>query len=147
MSVPKGCRTESKLQVLIELQALCTYTIQICKNEKHFPKRDRWILTQHIVKLAVDAYALARKANAVRVVTIEDYKLRRGYQVECRSSLEALLGMIEIAYMALALDGERVEFWTKSVMRAEETLSAWRNGDRKRYKDLLGDGNTGKVKS
>lgn len=109
MSVPKGCRTESKLQVLVELQALATYTIQVCKNEKNFPKRDRWILTQHIVKLAVDAYALARKANAVRVVTMEDYKLRRGWQVECRSSLEALLGLIEIAYLALPLESERVE--------------------------------------
>ncbi len=147
MSAPKGCRTESKLQVLVELQALATYTIQICKNEKNFPKRDRWILTQHIVRLAVDAYALARKANAVRVATTEDYKLRRGYQVECRSSLEALLGMIEIAYLSLSLEGERVEFWTKSVMSAEEKLAAWRNSDRKRYRDLVKDDNAGKATS
>ena len=137
MSVPKGCRTESKLQVLTELQALCTYTIQICKNERNFPKRDRWILTQHIVKLAVDAYALARKANAVRVATMEDYKLRRGWQVECRSCLEALLGMIEIAYLSLALESKRVEFWTGQVISAEEKLAAWRNSDRKRYRDIL----------
>ena len=140
MSVPKGKRTEGKLQVLVELQALCTYTIQICKNEKNFPKRDRWILTQHIVKLAVEAYTLARKANAVRVMTMEDYKLRRSYQIQCKSSLEALLGLIDIAYMALGLDGQRVEFWTKSVMSAEDKLAAWRSGDRKRYKGILTDG-------
>lgn len=144
MSVPKGCRTEGQLQVIIELQALCTYTIQICKNEKNFPKRDRWILTQHIVKHAVDAYSLARQANAVRVSTMEDYKLRREYQIRCRTSLEALLGMIEIAYMSLGLDGNRVEFWTKSVISAEEKLSAWRSGDRKRYKKLLSGGDAGR---
>lgn len=93
------------------------------------------------MKLAVDAYAFARKANAIRVITMEDYKLRRWYQVECKCSLEALLGMIEIAYMALNLDSDRVEFWTKSVMSAEDRLSAWRNGDRKRFKDILKDGN------
>ena len=147
MSVPKGCRTESKLQVLVELQALATYTIQICKNEKNFPKRDRWILTQHIVRLAVDAYALARKANAVRVVTMEDYKLRRGWQVECRSSLEALLGLIEIAYIALPLESERVEFWTRSVMSAEERLTAWRNSDRKRFRNLITDDNAEQAQS
>ena len=140
MSVPKGKRTEGKLQVLVELQALCTYTIQICKNEKNFPKRDRWILTQHIVKLAVEAYTLARKANAVRVMTMDDYKLRRSYQIQCKSSLEALLGLIDIAYMALGLDGQRVEFWTKSVISAEDKLAAWRSGDRKRYKGILTDG-------
>lgn len=143
MSVPKGARTEGQLQVMIELQALCTYTIQICKNEKNFPKRDRWILTQHIVKHAVDAYSLARQANAVRVSTMEDYKLRREYQIRCRTSLEALLGLIEIAYMCLGLDGSRVEFWTKSVISAESRLSAWRNGDRKRYKQLLTGGDAG----
>ncbi len=101
MSVPKGCRTEGKLQVLTDLQALGVYTIQICKNEKNFPKRDRWILTAHIVRHAVDAYSFARQANAVRVATMEDYKLRREYQIRCRTSLEALLGLIEIAYMCL----------------------------------------------
>ena len=141
MSVPKGCRTEGKLQVLTELQALCVYTIQICKNEKNFPKRDRWILTAHIVRHAVDAYSFARQANAVRVATIEDYKMRREYQIRCRTSLEALLGLIEIAYTTLSLSGERVEFWTKSVISAEEKLSAWRNSDRKRYREILKDGN------
>lgn len=141
MSVPKGCRTEGKLQVLTDLQALCVYTIQICKNEKNFPKRDRWILTAHIVRHAVDAYSYARQANAVRVATMEDYKLRREYQIRCRTSLEALLGLIEIAYTTLNLSGDRVEFWTKSVIGAEEKLSAWRSSDRKRYRDILKDGN------
>ena len=141
MSVPKGCRTEGKLQVLTELQALCVYTIQICKNEKNFPKRDRWILTAPIVRHAVDAYSFARQANAVRVATMEDYKLRREYQIRCRTHLEALLGLIEIAYIALNLSGDRVEFWTKSAVSAEEKLSAWRSSDRKRYRDILKDGN------
>lgn len=145
MSVPKGCRTEGKLQVLTDLQALCVYTIQICKNEKNFPKRDRWILTAHIVRHAVDAYSFARQANAVRVATMEDYKLRREYQIRCRSSLEALLGLIEIAYISLNLSGDRVEFWTKSVVSAEEKLSAWRSSDRKRYRDILRDGNAGEA--
>lgn len=145
MSVPKGCRTEGKLQVLTELQALCVYTIQICKNEKNFPKRDRWILTAHIVRHAVDAYSFARQANAVRVATLEDYKLRREYQIRCRTSLEALLGLIEIAYISLNLSGDRVEFWTKSVVSAEEKLSAWRSSDRKRYRDILKDGNAGEA--
>ncbi len=146
MSVPKGKRTESKLQVLVELQTLCVYTIQICKNEKNFPKRDRWILTQHIVKAATDAYALARKANAVRVVTMEDYKYRRGCQVECKSCLEALLGMIDIAYISLNLESERVEFWTRQVISAEEKLSAWRSADRKRYREILDDGSAEKAR-
>ena len=87
---------------------------------------------------------MARQANAVRVVTMEDYKLRREYQVRSKTSLEALLGLIEIAYMSLGLEGSRVEFWTKSVMSAESKLAAWRNSDRKRYKHLLSGGDAGR---
>lgn len=146
MSVPKGDRKESKLQVITALQALNVYTIQICKNEKNFPKRDRWLLTQRIVIEATKAYTHARKANAVKVVTMEDYKLRRKYQVKCRCDLEALLGLIEIAYTALQLEGQRVEFWTRSVMDCEEKLAAWRTSDRRRYKAQLTDGNAEQAK-
>jgi len=139
MSVPKGDRKEGKLQIITQLQALNVYTIQICKNEKNFPKRDRWLLTQRIVEQATMAYTDARKANAIKVVTLEDYKLRREYQIRCRCDLEALLGLIEIAYMALSLEGSRVEYWTKCVMDCEDKLATWRTSDRKRYKDVLKD--------
>ena len=58
MSVAKGDRkeTSTNLETAKMLKGLCVYTIQICKNEKNFPKRDRWILTAPIVKCAVKAY-------------------------------------------------------------------------------------------
>ena len=139
MSVVKSKRDEGRLLVLTKANELATYTIKICSNEKNFPKRDRWLLTQRIVEQATMAYTDARKANAVKVVTMEDYKLRREYQMRCRCDLEALLGLIEIAYMALRLDGGRVEYWTKCAMDCEDKLANWRTSDRKRYKDVLKD--------
>ena len=70
MSVAKGDRKESSsnLETAKMLKGLCVYTIQICKNEKNFPKRDRWILTAPIVKCAVKAYAKVLEANAITVV-------------------------------------------------------------------------------
>ena len=145
MSVPRGDRKEGKLQVITELKALAVYTIQICKNEKNFPKRDRWLLTQPIVEEAVNAYKYARKANAVKVVTMADYELRRSYQIETRCALEALLGLIEIAYTVLSLEGSRVEYWTKCVMSCEDKLATWRTSDRKRYKDIVKGDNAEKA--
>lgn len=65
MSVIKAKRSEGKLQVLIQANNLCVYTVQICKNEKYFPKRDRWIMTQHIVHEALDVLCCIKRANAV----------------------------------------------------------------------------------
>jgi hypothetical protein len=89
---------------------------------------------------AVDAYANARKANAIRVATMDDYRLRREYQVKTRCNIEALLALIEIAYTCLSLEPERVEYWTGIAIQAEEKLAAWRAGDRKRYAELFKEG-------
>lgn len=139
MAVAKGDRskTSEKLETTEILKGLCVYTIQITKNEKNFPKRDRWVLTQHIVKEAVKAYTHAKKANAINVVTVEDYKLRRAHQVKARTCLESLLSLIEIAHIVLDLNADRVEYWSTFVTDAEKMLAAWRASDRKRYKPRL----------
>ena len=139
MAVAKGDRskTSERLETTEILKGLCVYTIQITKNEKNFPKRDRWILTQHIVKEAVKAYTHARKANAVEVVTADDYRIRRAHQVKARTCLEALLSLIEIAHITLSLEAERVEYWAGFTINAGKMLAAWRASDRKRYKAML----------
>lgn len=139
MSVIKAHRNTGKLEVLTKASALCAYTVQICKNEKNFPKRDRWILTQPIVREAVDSFTCMRHANAVKVVTMDDYKYRRAQQVEAYSHLEALLGLIDIAYNVLSLGSDRVEFWTGSILEVEDLLQGWRESDRKRYESILKD--------
>ena len=139
MSVAKGDRnkTRERLEVTEVLKGLCTYTIQICKNEKNFPKRDRWILTQHIVKEAIKAYTHAKKANGIEVKTGDDYRLRRRHQIKCRLNLEVLIALIEVAQLVLSVEEDRVEYWTGCAMKAEQLLAAWRASDRKRYAKLL----------
>ena len=54
MSVPEGKRTESKLEVQTKAKQLAVYTVGICGNEKYFPKRDRWIITNRIVSTVLE---------------------------------------------------------------------------------------------
>ena len=137
MSVIKGKRSEGKLQVLTQASVLCAYTVQICKNEKYFPKRDRWIMTQHIVHEALDVLCCVKRANAVQVVTMDDYKYRRSQQVEAYSHAEALLSLLDVAYMTLCIEDERIEFWTGQVVSVETLLKKWRESDRKRFRAVL----------
>lgn len=137
MSVIKAKRSEGKLQVLIQANNLCVYTVQICKNEKYFPKRDRWIMTQHIVHEALDVLCCIKRANAVNVATWEDYKYRRAQQVEAYSHAEALLTLLDVAYITLCIESQRIEFWTGQTISVENLLKKWRESDRKRYKSIL----------
>lgn len=54
MSVPEGKRTESKLRVQTQSRELARHTMQLCSNEKIFPKRDRWILSSRIMDTALE---------------------------------------------------------------------------------------------
>lgn len=137
MSVIKAKRSEGKLQVLIQANNLCVYTVQICKNEKYFPKRDRWIMTQHIVHEALDVLCCIKRANAINVATWEDYKYRRAQQVEAYSHAEALLTLLDVAYITLCIESQRIEFWTSQIISVENLLKKWRESDRKRYKSIL----------
>lgn len=135
MSVAKGDRKESSsnLETAKMLKGLCVYTIQICKNEKNFPKRDRWILTAPIVKCAVKAYAKVLEANAITVVKLDDYMMRRKCQIQARKKLKAMIGLVEIAYTTLSLEESRLEYWTGYIKGCMDILSKWRAADRKRY--------------
>ena len=142
MSVAKGDRKESSsnLETAKMLKGLCVYTIQICKNEKNFPKRDRWILTAPIVKCAVKAYAKVLEANAITVVKLDDYMMRRKCQIQARKKLKSMIGLVEIAYTTLSLEESRLEYWTGYIKGCMDILSKWRAADRKRYaKQLNGE--------
>ena len=140
MSVAKGDRKQGSTNLEVEKLAkgLCVYTIQICKNEKNFPKRDRWILTDDIVDCAKKAYGKIREANAITVTTMDDYKMRRKDQIKARKKLKRMEGLVEIAGDVLSLEEDRIEYWGNFIQQTLDLLAKWRAADRKRYAKQLG---------
>lgn len=133
MSVRKGERTEGNLQVLNLSMNLAKYTLQICSNEKVFPKKQRWVTTQKLVNECIDAVSCIRRANSVFVKTTEDYLYRRSQQIEARAHLSALLTLIDLSYQAFSIESHRIEYWTGLVYDTEEKLRAWTNSDWTRF--------------
>ena len=134
LSVIKAKRQEGKLTVLVKARDMCHYTLTICKNEKNFPKRDRWILTHPVVNEALSIMTCLRRSNAVRVETQADYDYRRNQQVMAYGHAEALLTLIELAYVTLNLESDRVDHWTGLIFEVEPLIQKWRRSDKERYK-------------
>ena len=126
MSVIKAERKEGELQVLLQARSLCIYTIQICKSEKIFPKRNRWIITNDIAELAKRILFDVKCANAIRIDSEENRRKRLDLQEDARLNAEALLEMITVAYEAIGIDADRVEYWTSEIVRFEQLLSRWK---------------------
>lgn len=137
MSVRKGDRQQGKLEVLNLAMNLCTHTLQLCKNEKLFPKSQRWLLTQKIANEATEALACIRRANAT-LVDGEDIDLRHKYrssqQIEAHGHLGALYSLVDVAYnMNSEIDGDRVAYWTSLIMDTDEKLKAWMRSNNNDY--------------
>jgi hypothetical protein len=133
MSVPLGQRTESKLEVQTRARELALYTVQICGNEKHFPKRDRWIVTNRIVGTALTIMEEVDIANDIYVSTRGDFELRRQAQTIAFSNTAKLLGLLELAQAKYDIGDRRVQFWADKVLEVRALIKKWRQSDKNRY--------------
>lgn len=133
MSVPKSLRGESKLEVFVKVEKLACYTLHICNNENHFPKRYRWCLTSKIIDSVLEIHCLITKANAIYVKDESDYKIRKSYSKMALSETYSLLSMLDIAFNMFKVESNRIEFWTTLVMEVQSLIRRWIESDEKRH--------------
>ena len=136
MSVRKGDRGEGKLQVLNKARELKKYSLAALKNEKHFPKSTRWLYASPIATEVREACICIRHANSVYVTNAEEYNYRRMEQVKAHAHLDALLDLIDDAYDAGYISGDKAEFWTGLILKTDDLLKAWIKSDKDKYQDM-----------
>jgi len=140
MSVRKGDRSESKLEVLNDCRILAEYTIQICRNEKIFPKSSRWIMSKRILDECLEAISCIRRANAVYVGDKQSFKLnfefRYQQQMQAHAHLDTLLTLVDLAYNTYNIEGRKIEYWTGLILEADDKLKAWMKADKERYNNI-----------
>ena len=132
MSVIKSKRGQGQLEVLTQARELATYTIKICTNEKSFPKRYRWCITNKIVENAVTINENINRANDIFVKNESDFLLRQRYQNMALAEIGALLANIDIAYRVFGVDSKRIKHWVGHIIEVRTLLRAWKRSDSKR---------------
>lgn len=130
MSVVLTKRGESKLRVLTKANDLATYTIRICSNEKHFPKRYRWCITSKIVESAIDINRYIKMANAIKITSDRDsYAMRKANQTRALATTYSLLSMIDIAYNTFGIEGSRIDYWTGLIIELQNLIRKWQTSN------------------
>ena len=133
MSVRVNDRKEGHLQVLNCSLNLAVYTLQVCKNEKVFPKSQRWIMAQRLVNECLDAVTCIRRANATMVKDSESKAYRHGQQIEAYAHINAFMSLLEIAHRAFSIETRRIEYWTKLATDTNDKLVGWMKSDKERF--------------
>ena len=139
MSVVAGKRGEGELKVITVSGDLCDYTLQITSNEKHFPKRYRWNITNRILQITFDIDDHLIYANSVYVRPEDGSLLRRQtHQLEALELTNVLLRNIDRDYRRLGIDSDRIEFWTGQIKELQRLIRGWYRKDKERYESING---------
>lgn len=125
MSVVKGKRGENKLGVLDLARKQVITTMRYCKQEKVFPKRERWILAAPICILSVAAYVCIKIANKRYIRDEEDVRFRIRCEQLAHSLFAAQLGLMDIAYELNRFPDDKIATWTKAVDTTDIALEKW----------------------
>ena len=134
MSVPKYKREENKLQALVDTINMTKYTIQMCENERIFPKKCRWNICSRIMDNCLDSIVKIRQANKIRPTNKEQADQRTSLQYEVLQNFEALWTLMELAYNVYSISSEKMGNWSALMLEADEKVAAWRNHDIRDFK-------------
>lgn len=125
MSTRVGDRNEGDLLVVVKAKQMAAHTFRITGNEKNFPKRYKFTLTDKIVNKSFDIYTLLYEAQEMYPHSKREYEDRlyriRLAMAYCRS----LMSMIEIAKEALDLDMKSVRYWTGLIIEVRKLGIKW----------------------
>ena len=145
MSVPVWKRSDNKLQAIVDVNKMCAYAMQMCENEKVIPKKCRWYLCTEIMKTCIHLVSSVRQINKIRIdKDIETAEMRMKYHTKAMLELEALWSEMTIAKEMYNVPNEKIDHWSQLALKADDSLSAWRNSDRKRVKELKETDSTSK---
>lgn len=141
MSVLKSKRGKSAMQFLDTARELEVYTIRQCAR---FPKRFMFLITKDIVSLAKAIYNNVKAANSVYPTNTDEVQLRRNYLITANCELQCLLSQLDIArdFVRGTQDNKPIQSgvwqkWADLITEEAKLISAVKNKDKERFKDLL----------
>ena len=134
MAVVEGKRGEGELLVVTKSREIVDYTLQICTNEKNFPKRYRWCITSRIIDRTCDINDYIVRANAIYVRPDDgSYNRRISCQSQALELTYVVLNLIDIAYRRFGIDPKKIQHWTGMLKGLQELIRRWRKKDIERY--------------
>lgn len=119
--------------VVTKARILREYTIRICTNEKHFPKRYRWCITKNIIDNCNQVTDLILAANEVKVENLSDKSRRLERQKTALELTTVLLDNINVAYDVFHFKINTLDEWTRKISDIQNLLRAWIRSDSTRY--------------
>ena len=146
MSVYKSRRKDASAEFITDLRALRLETMRVVRR---FPASYRWIITNKLLELAQTAYIDGLRGNNIflnQYTTREDFLKRRGFLLDARTAVDAILGEITFCYELISQGNNffenRAEYdrlfsqWTEAGNRAYSRLKTLLEKEAERFRNI-----------
>lgn len=122
----------SEMNVVTKAKDLCKHSRNLIRNEKHYPKRERFQLVAEIYQCSMKIVMKLMAANDMSLFDEEQRKLRLLYQQEALTACKQLLFLIEISFEDKYISSDACIYWSKMVIDVRNMTAAWYKKDMSR---------------
>ena len=130
MSVPKSRRTD-KSEMCYLANEVEYKVIKMTMNEKYFPKRARFIITNKLIDSVMNISANFNAANAIFPNTEEKLKLREQYQTIGKVNISVLEHQLNLSVKLFNIPSAVMDDIFSQVSEMKKMYSNWVKSGRK----------------
>jgi len=130
-----GERTSGDYDVLQGAKEVAGYVLRITQNEKYFPKRYRFSVTNKMQEKAMDIVEKLVEAYEIYPNTQTEAEERLLRMKVARAEIRSLLTLTEVAAETFGIKASTFEHMTRLLVNLKTHLTAWIRSDLKRFKD------------
>ena len=111
--------------------------IKMTMNEKYFPKRSRFIITNKLIESAMNVSSNFNAANAIFPNTEDKLKLREQYQTIGKANMNVLEHQLNLSLRLFNIPGTVMDDIFSQVSEMEKMYSNWIKGGKLKRKGLI----------
>lgn len=130
-----GERTEGDYDILQKAKEVAGYVLRITQNEKFFPKRYRFSVTNKMQEKAMDIVEKLVEAYEIYPNSQKEFDERISRMKVARAEIRSLLTLTEVAAETFGIRASAFEHLTRLLVDLKTHLTAWIRSDLKRFKD------------
>ena len=133
MSVQQSHRKEpTEMNVITKAKDVFKHSRIMIRTEKHFPKKERFMLVKDIYEYSKEIVVKLLAANDMILAVDGQRELRLRYQLEAVTACKKLMFLVEQAYEENYISGDSCAYWTQMICDVKNMTLAWNRKDRQR---------------
>lgn len=125
-----------EFKLLRQADGFCLDTFRLIKNTDIFPKNARWLGLYEVTKILNDFHTKVYKANNIAVTSTATKEIRLALIEEAYADIKTLGEKMNFLLRVFEFDVNKLDKWLANKGRMQAIVSAWKNSEISRYKDI-----------